>query len=417
MKILIIDDDQEKRRLLTRTALSVVGIKQEHITYASDVWTAKRSLREHLYDLVVLDINLPRRPDLGLETGAGVDVLHFIKNNASAKSPRFLFGLTAFDDGFAAAEAEFSSPLWKLVRFSHTDLSWESTLREAFAYLAKSSKPPYRTDGRTFHTDLAIVAALEDEELDAVLALQGGWQVEHVEHDNTRYYRGTFSCPRGDISVVASAAPRMGMSPAAVLTSKMIHNFRPRMVAMAGICAGVRSKVKIGDILIADPCFDWGSGKWIKDQSSGSIKFLPAAYQWRLDERLRVKAKALGGTPSLLARIYEAYGLQKPSNIPEVHVEAMASGASVLQASSLMADVGGQHRNLVGIEMESYAVFTACQQSAEPRPECISIKSVCDFGDEDKTDSAHRYAAYVSATFLFEFALDALINEPMHEED
>lgn len=88
--------------------------------------------------------------------------------------------------------------------------------------------------------------------------------------------------------------------------------------------------------------------------------------------------------------------------MPKVHIEAMASGASVLQASSLVEDVRGLHKNLIGIEMESYAVFTACEYAAEPRPKCISVKSVCDFGDESKSDGFHEYAAYTSAAFLAE---------------
>jgi hypothetical protein len=49
--------------------------------------------------------------------------------------------------------------------------------------------------------------------------------------------------------------------------------------------------------------------------------------------------------------------------------------------------------------MESYAVFTACEQAAEPRPKYISIKPVCDFEEEEKTAPVHHYAANVSAKF------------------
>ena len=74
-----------------------------------------------------------------------------------------------------------------------------------------------------------------------------------------------------------------------------------------------------------------------------------------------------------------------------------------------MKDVREQHKNLVGIEMESYAVFTAVEYSSEPRPKCISIKSVCDFGDESKSDIAHAYAAHTSSNFLYEFAITSLV--------
>lgn len=59
--------------------------------------------------------------------------------------------------------------------------------------------------------------------------------------------------------------------------------------------------------------------------------------------------------------------------------------------------------------MESYAVFTAAEYSSEPRPRCIAIKSVCDFGDEDKCDDAHAYAAHNSANFLYQFAINGLV--------
>lgn len=45
------------------------------------------------------------------------------------------------------------------------------------------------------------------------------------------------------------------------------------------------------------------------------------------------------------------------------------------------------------------------------------MKSVCDFGDEDKKDGAHSYAAYTSAQFLFQFALAALGERSIDFED
>ncbi|MDC2891044.1 hypothetical protein [Psychrosphaera algicola] len=56
-----------------------------------------------------------------------------------------------------------------------------------------------------------------------------------------------------------------------------------------------------------------------------------------------------------------------------------------------------EHKNLVGLEMESYAVYTAAALTEEPRPLCVSMKSVCDFGDEQKSGGYHDYACYTSA--------------------
>jgi hypothetical protein len=72
----------------------------------------------------------------------------------------------------------------------------------------------------------------------------------------------------------------------------------------------------------------------------------------------------------------------KPALPPVVLIDAMASGGSVLQVAQLMEDVQDQHKNLVGVEMESYSVSTAAEYASDPRPVCFSIKAVCDFGDE-----------------------------------
>src|SRR5690606_6844612 len=158
------------------------------------------------------------------------------------------------------------------------------------------------------------------------------------------------------ISVIVTAAPRMGMPAAAVSASKLIHNFRPRFIAITGICAGIRGKTEIGDILIADPCFDWGGGKWVANAKS-DLQFHAAPYQWRLDESLRAAAKSMAVTPNLMSNVHTEYSKTKPTHPPTVFIDAMASGASVLQASAVIEDVRDQHKNLIGIEMESYAVF------------------------------------------------------------
>jgi hypothetical protein len=41
----------------------------------------------------------------------------------------------------------------------------------------------------------------------------------------------------------------------------------------------------------------------------------------------------------------------------------------------------------------------------------MSFKSVCDFADGDKGDTYQKYAAFTSANFLYEFAIDSLFSE------
>lgn len=72
-----------------------------------------------------------------------------------------------------------------------------------------------------------------------------------------------------------------------------------------------------------------------------------------------------------------------------------------------MQDVIDTHKNLVGLEMEAYAVYTAASNAKHPKPKFFSAKSVCDFGTEDKGDQVHVYETYTSVKFLNHFISQA----------
>jgi nucleoside phosphorylase len=66
-------------------------------------------------------------------------------------------------------------------------------------------------------------------------------------------------------------------------------------------------------------------------------------------------------------------------------------------------EIKSQHRDLLGIEMEAYGVYAAAAFASRPQPKAIALKSVCDFADADKNDSAQRFAAYMSAQVMRTF--------------
>lgn len=412
MKVLIVEDEQEKRRLISQAVNSAEGMIYSNIDYAHDLSAAKRYLQTNKYQLVILDINIPANSVSAPETGLGLELLDFIKNNQRAIKPTYVVGMSAYREGVSAAASEFNFPLWKFIDFSYSQLGWQTTIKDAVEYLNENNKPPFSSDGRNYQTDLCVYVALE-EELASLRNLSVEWRELKVAHDDARYYQGQFQ--RGDktLDVVIAASPEMGMPIAAVFAAKLIHTFRPKYLGIAGICAGVHSKSKMGDVLVADPCFDLGSGKWTVDKTTEELKFLPALYQRRLDDTLRSKIRSQGDDKALLLNIWKGFHYAKPEEQPSVVIGAMGSGSSVLQALEMMEQAKQRHKNLIGIEMESYSVFTACEFASAPKPRCFSMKAVCDFGDSKKADDFHDYAAYVSANFLYEFALEHL--ESRHE--
>jgi hypothetical protein len=74
----------------------------------------------------------------------------------------------------------------------------------------------------------------------------------------------------------------------------MIYTFPPRYLAMAGIAAGIRAECDIGDVILADPVWDWGSGKIAKQQ------FYQAPHQISTNSFVRGKAASMAADAASL---------------------------------------------------------------------------------------------------------------------
>lgn len=92
-----------------------------------------------------------------------------------------------------------------------------------------------------------------------------------------------------------------------------------------------------------------------------------------------------------------------------MHVGPIASGAAVLADGLTAVNIRGQHRELLGIEMETYGVYVAAEEAPSPRPSYFSLKSVVDFADGKKNDKYQRYASYTSAKALKYFTENYLL--------
>lgn len=407
ISILIVEDEPEKRRVLAEALLAIENLDTDALSFAGDVHEAKRLLQTQGFDLMLLDINLPKRADQHPVSDGGVEILRWLKRRGKAHRPPYIIGTSAYPTALASAESEFDNLLWRLVPFDHGSNSWRSSLVNSVRVIVEDLVPPFASDGATYRTDVLIVTALVDPELSAVLALPIEWEPVDVKHDDSAYRRGSLAVEGGLLTVVATAASDKGLTGAAVAVTKGIYSFRPRYVVMAGICAGLEKRTRLGDVVIADLCWDWGSGK-IKVENGQEV-FHPAPYQHRLDETLRMSAETLKESGALLDDVVPHLPTGKIKNTPRVHIGPVASGASVLQSSAAMRRVLKQHKDLLALEMEIFSVFFACHVAPLPRPKAFALKGVCDYGTEKKKDGHQMLAATVSARVLYNFLRAAIV--------
>lgn len=260
-------------------------------------------------------------------------------------------------------------------------------------------------DANAFKSDIGVVCALEYPELNAVLEAFGprsGWR-EIGDPRYTHVYReNTITTATGtSLRVVATTSTSMGLTAAAIATTHLILQFRPRLVAMIGIAAGTRAADKqFGDVLIADPSVDYNSGKVVFE--NGVRGFQPDPYPIGLNPRLRSVLQRYRSAHPLFEEIRKRWKGATPAQPNRLHVGPVGAADQVIDDATRILEIQKNWRKLIGVEMETYGVYRAVYEAPEPKPRVASFKAVCDFAAE-KSDSWQEYAAFMAAEFAVSF--------------
>lgn len=399
LKILIVEDDGDKLRRVMNCLKGQDGKNTHSIDNARDAADAKHRMREQRYDLVVLDMALPTYSDQAPTPYGGLSLLEDVLNHDVYKTPGHIVGLTAYPDILEIAQPHFSQNLLHLIFYDPTSEEWIERLQRKLRHVELAERSSL--ESQEYSTHLCIVTALQDPELSAILKLDWAWSMFELPNDGTIYYRGRFSRGGENREVIAATAARMGMTSAAILSMKMITAFRPKFIAIAGILAGVRGQCELGDIVAADLGWDYGSGKLRTE--NGNTVFAAAPYQIALDSTILCKLHLLKKDTTTMNEIRLAWQGPPTRSTLQLHIGPVASGAAVLTSRELMETVKQQHRKVIGVEMETYGVLAAASECPLPRPFAFSIKSVSDFGEQDKHDDCQNYAAFTSSNALKAF--------------
>jgi nucleoside phosphorylase len=195
----------------------------------------------------------------------------------------------------------------------------------------------------------------------------------------------------------------MGLTATAILATQMILLYRPTVVIMVGIAAGTKKQGRgLGDILVADPSVDYASGKFAF--VDGTEIFQPDPFPLPIDSRIRTLLQEDARIRCELDTITTGWRGAKPGTPLNVHIGPLGAADQVVDSAARVAEVQRNWRKLIGLEMETYAMYRAAHEAPRPRPLYVSFKSVCDFA-ADKDDSWQDYAAYTSAEYAKSFLL------------
>jgi nucleoside phosphorylase len=392
MRVMIVDDNPEKIRRLTEHLVEACGLRRDDdISVALTAYDARKLLRDHTVDLLVLDILLPMRAGDSPAQATAIDLLRDLTERQHLRRPKQIVGLTAYVDVAREVEPIFSGRLWTVITYDSDSEVWLKRIERCVSYMQDAERQPAE---QTYKTDLCVLTAIYEPETIAIERLPWAWQPPEPLDDCSFFRRGEFTSGEQKFTVASIVAPRMGMVASALTAAKAIDRLRPRFAVMAGICAGVRGKIDLGSVILADPSWDYQSGKRTRDTENTQFSIDP--HHLPVSGFVRVRAEQLRNDKSTWRAIRDEWSNSPPTEL-KLMVGPMASGSAVLADGQVVTEIREQQRKLLGIEMEVYGLYAAASLAGFPRPTAFALKSVCDFADEQKDDSMQQYAAYTSA--------------------
>jgi nucleoside phosphorylase len=393
VKILIVDDSPRRYAKLL-ASLTPTFVDRDDIDVRVCANDARDALRDKHYDLMIIDILLPLRADEDPSERHSQDLLIEITEFGDLCKPNLIVGLTADRELGRKVEPVFKERLWTVVIYSDDNDAWTQQIAKCVEWIVDKGR---RASRPSYGVDLVVLCALAEPELRAVLRLPWEWSAARPLDELLFVHDGKFSYGGKDYTVAAASCSRMGMVSSALVASRLIEKLRPRVIAMTGICAAVRGKAQLGDVLLADPSWDWQSGKRARLEDKSSFAISP--HQLDVDPGIRTRFEALKGDRSKLSAIADAWQGNVPGQLKLI-VGPVASGSAVLADQGLVPEIQAQHREVCGIEMEAYGVYSAAAFAEAPKPLFFSMKAACDFADSSKNNDYQSYAAYTSAKVL-----------------
>nr|WP_221381702.1 hypothetical protein [Actinoplanes polyasparticus] len=315
--------------------------------------------------------------------------------------------------------------------------------------------------------DVVVVTALREEFEAARAAVPAHWQARDTA--TAPYLAGRY----GGLTLALARTTAMGARSTGPVAAALVLALKPRCLAMSGVCAGHPDRTAPGDVVVADPAYEYDEGKlsgarfrgdhrqypqdtrWLRAAQEFDPSALPAhdaateqdAAGWLL-ERLhrgqdarthparsryfprgtwntrlsgmeregliawRDGSWTLTGAGSARIERLLADDVDGPVTLPfAVQAGPMASGSAVIEDPQIWDELQDQGgRKILALDMEAATIATVAHDNRVPH--WLVAKGVMDGARPGKDDRFKEFAARASAEVLYALLSRVLSGAP-----
>lgn len=139
MKILIVEDNEIKRNLISKTIKE--NYENSIVEISCNTMVAKEKLKSNNYDLLILDLNLPDFEDEECKDESGITLFKEInKSNKLYNKPAEIIIMTAYDNLKDKYEKEIQKGLFNIIKFDSSEEEWKEKLINRLNYIKEYKK-------------------------------------------------------------------------------------------------------------------------------------------------------------------------------------------------------------------------------------------------------------------------------------
>ena len=374
MHILLIEDNIEKSKDIQNYLEETVGSYDCNITLSDNLVDANRKIHSSSFDLIIFDMYLPfHQGSTETQDISTVIIDEYSQSQLNYQAETIL--ITTYNS--PENNSLFNQRGVSVVNFGD-DEKWKDALKVKILR-AKDKK----------RFNFIIFCALVKERF--------AYNQTEAELGEVITFNG-MDCQLIEIEGIKGLCiipTDMGLVNMAITATKAIELFQPKYAVMSGICAGVPENVNMLDLIVGKLCWEYQTGKY-KDN-----EFRIEPYQNQINNKLKTELKQFMSNQSNIDKIKSDLNRTELEDF-SIHCKPISSGSAVIQSESKLKEIGIQHRDMFGLEMEMYAFYEAALQS-QCEPLFFGVKSVADFGDEKKDDNVQAIASTLSARFVVNF--------------